>query len=315
MYFRICRQPFLATSIMLSVPLAYKYVVVAAMIAEINYCAGRLHLSGEYPIRDSMIRNVMVFDPSIIGFAGRVDTDKFSFAFAKSGRLRFIIKRDDGRVDMSVEEYLDKLSQIRSNITESDAYRIATNSLRAIDVDVEWLERDYPAIVKQERCVIRKTVEAPAGEKLLPIFDIRWGDWSRPIVDMKISGVSGEVLKLRQEEDRYSERPPVLVRESDKLLSISDDEFYKYSDSERSNLLRRFSAITYAVLDGHTNTYSPQTNEVSRISAAQYICVTNSGSSVGRQPWWKRAMRRRDYYRKKGQETGSNYERAIRVNP
>ena len=36
---------------MLPVPLAYKYVAVAAMLAEINFfCAARLHVSGNFPL-------------------------------------------------------------------------------------------------------------------------------------------------------------------------------------------------------------------------------------------------------------------------
>jgi hypothetical protein len=50
------------------VPLAYKYVAVAVMLAEINYCAGRLHLPIDLPIKEQDVK-AAVFPPRAIGFA------------------------------------------------------------------------------------------------------------------------------------------------------------------------------------------------------------------------------------------------------
>jgi hypothetical protein len=66
-------------------------------------------------------------------------------------------------------------------------------------------------------------------------------------------------LKLRQEDDSYSKRPAALIKDMDKLLAIPDEEFLKYSPTERSNLIVRFAAVHYPPLD---NAASPATNAV-----------------------------------------------------
>jgi hypothetical protein len=243
------------------VPLAYKYIAVTIMLAEINFCADRLHLQADLPIKEQNLRVETVFPPRVIGFAGRLDTEKYSFSFAKSGRLRFITKLDDGRGDQSLREYLEHLSQIKSTINTNDAYRIATNWLAAIEVDPQQLEKEHPPTVKQQTFISWAEEGKPGTEIPLPIFDVKWGDWSHPVIDIQISGSTGELLKLRQEDDSYSKRPASLIKDMDKLLAIPDEEFLKYSALERSNLVVRFAAVHYPTLNsqqyGTNTTASP----------------------------------------------------------
>ena len=107
------------------VPLAYKFVALTMMLAEINFCSRRLNLPEALPITDHDIHMETVFPPSIIGFAGRLDTSKYSFVFAKSGRLRFITDLDNGRSYETMREHLENLSQTRSMIGTNEAYEIA----------------------------------------------------------------------------------------------------------------------------------------------------------------------------------------------
>jgi hypothetical protein len=247
------------------VPLAYKYVAIIVMLAEINFCASRLHLPDNLPIKEQDIKAAAVSPPRVIGFAGRIDTGKYYFSFIESGRLRFIINRNDDRGNMTLREYLEGLSRIKSSMNTNDAYRIATNWLVAMDVDVQRLEKDHPSTTRQQsfmpwpsdgntNTVIRVDSEGnilPADgntnrEIPLPLFDVKWGDWAEPVIDVKISGVTGELLKLRQEDDSYSKRPASLIKDADKLLAIPDEEFLKYSPLERSNLVVRFAAVNYS---------------------------------------------------------------------
>jgi hypothetical protein len=93
------------------VSLAYKSVAVALMLVEINFCAGRLNLPDQLPIKESALRAQAIFPPRVIGFVGRLDTEKYSFSFAKDGRLRFITKLDNGRGNQTLREYLEGLSK------------------------------------------------------------------------------------------------------------------------------------------------------------------------------------------------------------
>jgi len=228
------------------VPLAYKYIAIILMLAEINFCSGRLYLPADLPIEEQNLRAEAVFSPRVIGFAGRLDTDKYSFSFAKDGRLRFITKLNNGRGDKTLREYLEGLAKIPSIINTNGAYRIATNWLTAMDVDLQRLEKDHPPIVKQQTFMSWAEDSKPSTEIPLPIFDVKWGDWSQPVIDIQISGATGELLKLRQEDDSYSRRPASLIKDMDKLLAIPDEQFLKYSSEERSNLVVRFSAVSYS---------------------------------------------------------------------
>ena len=228
------------------VPLAYKYVALALMLTEINFCAGRLHLPADLPIKEQSLRAEAVFPPQVIGFAGRLDTDKYSFSFAKDGRLRFITKLDNGRGDKTLREYLEGLSKTPSIINTNSAYQIATNWLAAMDVDLQRLEKEHPPTVKQQTFVPwADSGKTNLAEISLPIFDVKWGDWAQPVIDIQISGATGELLKLRQEDDSYSKRPASLIKDMDKLLAIPDEEYLKYSPLEKSNLVARFAAVHY----------------------------------------------------------------------
>ena len=275
------------------VPLAYKYVAVTLMLAEINFCASRLHLTIDLPIKEQDIKAVAVFPPRVIGFAGRIDTKDYSFSFAKSGRLRFITKLEDGYQSMGIyrgsqvlREYHEHMSKIKSTIDTNDAYRIATNWLVAVDVDVQRLEKAHPSTTRQQSFISWPTNEngyggirvdsegniSPAdgniNRKSLPLFDVYWGNGDRdkwghamgPAVDIMISGVNGELLKLRQEDDSYSKRPVSLIKDMDKLLAIPDEDFLKYSPTERSNLVARFAAVHYSASTNELRNLLSQTN-------------------------------------------------------
>jgi hypothetical protein len=254
------------------VPAAYKFISIILMLWEINYCSERLRLPTDLPVKEQDLRAESVFPPSVIGFAGRLDTSKFSFSFAKSGRLRFITKLDDGRGNQTLHEYLEHLSQVKSTINTNNAYRIATNWLAAMEIDLPRLEKEHPPAVRQQTFVPWAGFATNNAETPLPIFDVKWGDWARPVIDIQISGATGELLKLRQEDDSYSKRPASLIKDMDKLLAISDEEFQKYSPSERSNLVVRFAAVQYPAL---TKPSFPETNSVSP--------VPQNGNSTAKQ--------------------------------
>jgi hypothetical protein len=207
-----------------------------------------------------LFHHYTIVPPRVIGFAGRLDTDKYSFSFAKSGRLRFITKLDNGRGNKTLREYLESLAKTPSTINTNDAYRLATNWLAAMDVDLPRLEKEHPPTVKQQTFTSWAEEGKPTTEIPLPIFDVKWGDWTRPVVDIEISGATGELLKLRQEDDSYSKRPASLIKDMDKLLAIPEEEFLKYSPLERSNLVVRFAAVHYPPLD---NQLRDATNAVS----------------------------------------------------
>jgi hypothetical protein len=243
------------------VPLAYKFVATTVMLMELNYCATRLQLPINLPIKAEAVR-VMIAPPDKMGFAGRLDTKEYSFSFPKSAKLCYITRLERGyqahsttkvQGELSTPEFLRQLVKVHSVINTNDAYRIATNWLTRIQVDVARLEREHPPVLKQQSI---------NGHGVIPVFYVDWGEFkerSGPAVRVMIAGDTKDLLYLRQEAPSYSGRPGALIRDMDKLLAIPDAEFVKYSPLERSNLVARFAAVHYS-----TGTNAPITRQTDK---------------------------------------------------
>ncbi len=227
-----------------TVSIAYKYVAIAMMLMEINFCAKRLHLPIEIPLRTDTIRVAAAYDPRIAGFMGRIETINFFFSFAESGKLCYIIQLDE-RHSLSINEYHQKMSKLRSKLDTNGAYQLATNWLTALDVDCARLEKDAPHRVEQEFFYSHVVGTNGSDPVPLPLFSVTWGDALVPKVSVRLSGVTGELISLRQDDESYSKRPSVLIKDQDQLLAISDAEFRAFSPQQRSNLVSRFSAVEY----------------------------------------------------------------------
>jgi len=229
----------------MTIPLAYKSVAIAVMLAEANFCANRLQLPVKLPIESQDIQNAMVAPPRRHVFMGRIDADDYVFSFARTGRLRFIINLKYEQGDKPLRQYLEDLAKFPSKISANDAYRMATNWLSAIDLDMARLEKEHPSVVRQQSFRSWPEDGKASREILLPLFDVKWGDWNNPSVDIRLSGATGELISLRQEDFSYSKRPEVLINDMDVLWAIRDEDYAKSSPAERSNLLVRFAAVKY----------------------------------------------------------------------
>jgi hypothetical protein len=222
---------------------AYKYVAIVAMVAEINYCSDRLNLPIKHPLEDSDITGAMVFEPKgLIGFSGSLSTADYTFSFAQSGRLHVIERLHfwDGEPQLQREE---ELAKIKAIIDTNQAYNIARRDLSAIEINVDQLERDTPVAVKQRKFYVSH--DDQTHPILLPLFDVKWGNWDTPVVKIVIAGNTGDVLTMWLLNESYSGRPHDLLRNTNVLLAIPDEEFLHYNGQQRSNLLSRFLAVKY----------------------------------------------------------------------
>lgn len=242
----------------LIIPQAYKYVATAVMLMEINHCAARLQLPMKLPFREQDIRKTFVPrpNPPFQGVSGRFDFDHYSFSLATSygetaTKLRFIINRQHPYYSMrggtpEMNAYLEGLTNKKSLIDSNGAYRMATNWLERMEVDVPKLNSERAWMVTQFKVMNRTAT---------PIFEVTWANDGKPssngmtnpipAISVLIAGDTGELIHLRQEEITFSKRPEVLIKDLDKLLAISDSEFSQYSAEQRSNLVHRFAAVEY----------------------------------------------------------------------
>ena len=105
----------------MNMPLAYKYIAIALMLAEINYCADKLHLSIDLSIKNTAIQRAMAYHFRGRDLKGRIDAEEHSFCFGGnqgSERLVFVINLHDDRGEQSLRDYQEALSKKKCMLTD-----------------------------------------------------------------------------------------------------------------------------------------------------------------------------------------------------
>lgn len=233
----------------LLIPLAYKYVAIALMVAEINYCSQKLQLPLDGPVRGESLQLVHVSNPYVTGFGGTLETTNYSFIFYKDGRLRRI-QRINRFKEIPLRQLQWQQAKMSSLIDTNGAYRLATNWLTAISVDVTALEQSFQGSVEQRIFYPDATsLDDPPEKKsrvvLLPIFHVFWGDKSKPVIMVSIFGPTKEMLGIYQNDDSFSRRPKELLKDVQILLNIPNEMFQKYSDVQKHDLVVRYAITNY----------------------------------------------------------------------
>jgi hypothetical protein len=184
--------------------MAYKHVMIALMLAEANYCAENLKLRTKLPIVTTELRFGLIHPPEIAKYGlcgGRVDNADYAFSFPRGGRLQYIQRLTP--FDRKPDQAHHRSASVT---TTNQAYSMATNWLTALSVDIPQLERTNAPEVRQQVCW------SASGHKdgLLPIFEVKWGLWDKPKVEISIDGQRKELLYLRVEDLSFSRRPSEL---------------------------------------------------------------------------------------------------------
>jgi hypothetical protein len=135
-----------------SMLLAYKFVMVSLMLAEVNFASKNLGLPVQLPIRESDLRRTHVDDPTKHNsefpdrptFGGALVTGSFSFGFSENGRLH-AVARVNPWGSMHGRELSDMLILQQSILDTNGAYRLASNWLSSIAMDITRLETEGSA--------------------------------------------------------------------------------------------------------------------------------------------------------------------------
>ena len=257
----------------LLIPLAYKYVAIALMVAEINYCSQKLQLPLDGAVTGESLQLVHVSNPYVTGFGGTLETTNYSFIFFKDGRLHRV-QRINRFEAIPLRELQLKQARMNSLIDTNGAYQLATNWLSAISVDVPALESSFPSSVEQRFFYPDATSLEDAPEKksrvvLLPIFHVFWGDKSKPVIMVSIFGPTKEMLGIYQNDDSFSRRPKELLKDVQILLNIPNQEFQKYSDLQKHDLIVGYSITKYETQSVANKIYHSRESQDYKATAQQ----------------------------------------------
>jgi len=244
--------------------LAYKYVMTTLIVAFINHYAPRLGLPISVPLSaDQQAKHVGIAAPEcdqiITLYGGGYREKNYGFGFNLgcctnpyapfTAYVSMTKLEDDGMTSFGIPllypnepstSLMERASSMDYKISSTnELYRIATNYLSALEIDVRALEATSPLTLNAF-----PTFHSDRGLVPNPIMIVIWG---RPFlrdpgsngIGMKFSAVSGELLELNAGIHACKGLP--LIKSLRELLAIPDAEFLKYSAMQRSNLVARFA--------------------------------------------------------------------------
>jgi hypothetical protein len=158
---------------MLQVPLAYKYVMTAAMIAFINHYAPRLNIPVDVPLKKQEIQRLRVAPPEcndrVTDYSGGILVSNYAFAFSDgfinshwshfTGYFTVTKLENDGMASFGVpplesneggNSLMERASRMEYTITTNNVYRMATNYLVALEIDQEIFEKKTHSLLNKE---------------------------------------------------------------------------------------------------------------------------------------------------------------------
>ncbi len=229
--------------------MAYKFVAMMLMLQEASFFCRQTGLPPGREFTESDVRkggHVGPYNPK--DFGGSIVTDDYFFGFGW-GHLANFRKRGfmpDGP-DSAIRERNLELAKFASLIDTNGAYQVATNWLATLGVDVPALEGKYRLNFIQWR-YYPKGKDGPVI--MLPVYHVEWLGFilrtqpnrERAVVSVTIFGATKELVEYHVLDDSLFLRPRIQIKDAEKLLSISDEEFRRFDALQRSNLVVEFSA-------------------------------------------------------------------------
>lgn len=232
--------------------LAYKYVAMILMLAEVNFFCDQMGIPHEGTFTYADVRSGShVAPPNLKDFGGSILTDRYFFGFLWGHLVNFtkrgFMPQDS---DGAIQERNMELSKMTSTIDSEDAYQLATNWLAALGVDVPTLERKYRLNLIQWKYY-------PHGKEgpvlMLPVYHVEWLGFiprsrsrERAAVSVTVFGVTKELVEYHVLDDALFLRPRIEIKDRQKLLDIPDAEFAAYTVLQRSNLVVQSAMPSYA---------------------------------------------------------------------
>lgn len=275
---------------MMHTTLAYKFVMTAAIIGFVNHYAPRLHLPIDVPIKQKDIQRFGVSpaecDKVLTHYGGGIRVNNYGFGFS-DGTFNdpdlpytgyFVITKleDDGMKSFGIpmlylressSSLMERASRMKYTVNTNDLYRISTNYLVALEVDLNAFQKMNPFAIDTGYFYSDRGPVPP------PILDTYWG---KPALrspgasgmSFEVSAVTGQLLELNMGNKSGCKDLP-LLKDLDKLLAVSDAEFLKLSDAERTDLIHRFTVNSNYALDAvATEAFiNPQTNQITAPNA------------------------------------------------
>ncbi|HEY5296738.1 MAG TPA: hypothetical protein VIK59_02325 [Verrucomicrobiae bacterium] len=233
---------------------AYKYVAMAVMLTNCNLFVQETHLPLDHPLTQTniILSRCNVAPPRLMGFGGSIVTEKYFFGFGHDHLANFWQWEFHAESMKNIRAQQEQWSKMTSQIDTNGVHELALDWLTSLGVDVATLEKKYPCKISQKFFYKRADGNLESQSKSiipLPIFQISWGSiplrghpqYSFPAATMTVFGPTKQLIEYHLLDDALMLRPKLSVKDPKTLLSITNAEFDKFDETQRSNLIKQFA--------------------------------------------------------------------------
>lgn len=194
----------------------YQKAALNAVINEANHVALELNLHEQLPITQSNIVSNFI---SPFGYAymknriGNVTTSNYTYYVSEGNKFSFLESTHIEEKCLAYQsQYTWPLSELDTNL----AYELAAQSLMAVSMDINGLNRDFDLAVVPDNTYVHSP-----KDKFVPIYHVLW----KPKDFQQMGGAEVTVftptrtlLEMRVEEPQYIKREPLVISNLSELF-------------------------------------------------------------------------------------------------
>jgi hypothetical protein len=186
----------------------YRTAVLNLLLQEANTVARQLQLPEKLPIDRSDLMEMYIAPARLargMRAPGNVSTRDYTYCASVDNKFSFLEKRFEDPVRKDYEslkaKYLWPVSQLDTN----GAYKLATQWLRDVSMDVEGLGRD---------CQVEISPWLPdgsGGARFVPLYWVVWRKGGKAMASVELFEPAKSLRQLRVERPEYILRKPLAV--------------------------------------------------------------------------------------------------------
>jgi len=203
----------------------YRQAAFRLVLQEANRVARELQLPGELPITESNLFEAVVtpFGYNYLNKRiGSVTTKKYCYYVSQGNKFSYL---EATHVAQDCYKFQDQYTWPISRLNTNEAYKLATQWLAAVSMDVAAMNRDCDVTVELDSLGF-----TPSPGKFVPIYYVSWmrkgykkGDDVASLVSNDVATVevftpTKTLLQLRVEKPQYILRKPLIFTNLDSLL-------------------------------------------------------------------------------------------------
>lgn len=188
----------------------YRKEALRLVIAEANQVARSLDLPEQLPIAEKDLIEAYISTPGMaqqMQALGNITTSNYVYYVSVGCKFSFLTKRNLARDYANLRaEYLWPMSSMDTNA----AFRLATNFMRAVSMDVQGLNRDCSIQIRAY------SPEGATGQHFVPLYWVSWilkdENEQACVAMVEVFEPTKCIRQLRVEDSKYILRKPLRVK-------------------------------------------------------------------------------------------------------